>query len=132
MNEELPLDRDIAPPAFATHVVMHQVPRSYKGVIKASWILIIIACGLALIPLLGFASWLIAGPVFLTTFILSIIAMSRGGTVPGILVLLTSIIVGPIFVVIAPFVSSAIGIAGTGAAMSQNPNHQPMGIHQSP
>ena len=103
-------------PYSATHVVVHQVPRTYGGLVIASWLLIIIACGLALVPFLGFASWIIAVPVFLATFIMAIIAMTRGGTFAGILILITSIFVGPVIVALAPIVSSALGVAGIGVA----------------
>lgn len=117
---------DAQPPqSNPTHVVVHHVPQEYRGLIKAGWILVAIACAVALIPFFGFASWLIAGPVFLATFIMSIIAMTRGGTLPGIILLFTSMLVGPIFVACAPFVSSLLGLAGAGAAISsREQSHQ--------
>ena len=68
-------------------------------------------CLIAMIPGIGFVTWLIAFPVLLATFILGIIALTKGGTLQGILILLTSLIVAPIFITIAPFVMTAGAIA---------------------
>ena len=111
-------------PQEPTHVVIHRVPQdpaAYRALSIASWILIILTCGLSLVPLLGFASWVIAVPVFLATFIMAIIILTRGGTLQGILLLLTSILFGPGIVAVAPFISSAIGIGGavTAAAVHE-------------
>lgn len=107
----------VSPVSSQTHIVVHQAPREFKGLVKTSWILIVVACLLAVIPFFGFASWFIAGPIFLATFIMSIMAMSRGGTTQGILLLLTSMFIAPLFVICAPFISSLLGIAGAGAAV---------------
>ncbi len=100
----------------ATHIVIHQPVKSHKGLARAAWILIFLVCGVALLPFLGFASWLVAGPVFFVTFILSIMVLSRGGTLSGILLLFTSIIGGPVFVTFAPFVSSFLGLGAAAKA----------------
>src|SRR5438874_9339306 len=61
--------------------------RDYIGAARAAWVLLCITCGISVIPFLGFGAWLVAVPVLLTTFILSIIVLSRGGTGQGLLLL---------------------------------------------
>jgi hypothetical protein len=89
-----------------------------RNLITASWALIGFVMLLSLVPFLGFASWLIATPVLFITLIMGILILSRGGTMPGLLILLTSLIFAPAFIMIAPFVSSFLGLVGTGAALS--------------
>jgi hypothetical protein len=96
---------------------MQQSLADYKGVARAAWILLLLVCLISLIPILGFAAWFIAGPVLLTSFILGVIAISRGGTLQGVLILLCAVIAAPIFIIVAPLVTSAIGIQ----AASVNP-----------
>jgi hypothetical protein len=107
-------------PQQATHIVIHQPVKNHRGLAKAAWILLFIVCGVSLLPFFGFASWLFAGPVFLVVFILSIMVLSRGGTLPGMLLLLSSIIFGPIFVTCAPVISSFVGLGAAGAAVQKN------------
>jgi hypothetical protein len=102
-------------PATQYVVISHEA-RSYRGLAITSWVLIFFACGLAVIPVLGFISWAIAFPVFLATFILSIMTMSRGGALQGVLILIMSIFVGPIIVGFSPIITSMLGIAGVGGA----------------
>ena len=103
-----------------TRIVIHQPVKNHKVLARASWILIFLVCGVALIPFLGFASWLVAGPIFLVTFILSIMVIARGGTLAGMLLLITSIIVGPVFVTFAPFISSFLGLGAVAKVSIQN------------
>jgi hypothetical protein len=55
-------------------------------------------------------------PVLITTSILAKVVLTRGGTGQGILLILTSIFIVPVFVFCAPFLSSLFGLAGIGAA----------------
>ncbi|MFO1486000.1 MAG: SH3 domain-containing protein [Verrucomicrobiaceae bacterium] len=96
----------------AVKLVIQQVPKDYHDLVKTSWILIILTCGAGLIPILGIMSWFIAVPVFVATFIMAIITMSRGGTLPGILLLISSIFLGPIFVACAPFILGVFAFLG--------------------
>jgi uncharacterized protein DUF4339 len=94
-----------APTPIVVQVVATR-PRSHWGVSLASWALLAICCIASLLPGLGFAVWFVAGPVLLITFVLGIIAISRGGTLQGMLILLASRIVVPVFVFIAPIVTT--------------------------
>lgn len=100
-------------------MIVHEAPKDYRGLAKTSWILLFLACLVALIPFVGFAAWFIAGPIFLTTFILAVMILTRGGTGQGILIMLFSMFVAPVVVVCGPFISSFIasvaGLAGVGA-----------------
>ncbi len=89
-----------------------------RSLVIASWVLIAAVCFISLIPFVGFGSWLIAGPVLFITLIMGIIVLSRGGTLPGLFILLCSLIAAPMFIVVAPFVSSLLGLGGTAAALS--------------
>lgn len=88
-----------------------------RPLIIASWVMIGLVCLLSLVPFLGFGSWLIAAPVLFITLVMGIIVLSRGGTLPGLGILLVSLIVAPVFVLIAPFVSSLLGLGGAAAAI---------------
>jgi hypothetical protein len=63
----------------------------------ASWALLALCCIASLLPGLGFGVWLVAGPILLITFVLGVIAIS---------LLLASLIVVPVFVFIAPIVTT--------------------------
>ncbi len=89
----------------------------YNGPAKASWIILGLACIAAAVPFFGFASWLVAGPLLTITSVLGIVVITRGGTGMGIGILLTTLIVAPLFIFLAPFVTSLLGLAGAGAAL---------------
>jgi hypothetical protein len=55
-------------------------------------------------------------PVFLTTVLLAFVILSRGGTRDGVLILIASIVVLPIFTLFAPIVTTALFGAVTGTA----------------
>lgn len=78
---------------------------------KIAWLLIILACGLAMLPFLGFISWLVATPVLTATLILSIVVMYRGGVIQGGILLALSVVVAPLFIFLAPTLSSTVGMA---------------------
>lgn len=99
---------------------MHHAAQDWRGLAKTSWILIALACLLSVIPVLGFASWFIAGPIFVATFVMAIMIMSRGGTGQGLILLGASMFAAPAFVICAPFVSSLLGLAGVGAALEHH------------
>ena len=82
-----------------------------SGPARAGWVLLFVTCGISVVPFVGFGAWLIAAPVLLTTFILSIIVLSRGGTAQGLNLLFMTIIGAPLFISIAPLISSVAGLA---------------------
>lgn len=82
--------------------------QNYKGVALAAWIIIGVTCFIALIPAIGLLTWFIAIPVLLATFVLGIIAITKGGTLQGVLILLVSLIVAPAYLLIAPMASTFI------------------------
>lgn len=82
--------------------------QNYKGVALAAWIIIGVTCFIALIPAIGLLTWFIAIPVLLATFVLGIIAITKGGTLQGVFILLVSVIVAPVYLLIAPMASTFI------------------------
>jgi hypothetical protein len=74
-----------------------------------------VTCLVALIPGVGFITWLIAAPSLLVTFVLGIVALNKGATVQGIFILLTSAIVAPVFLFVAPIFTTAAAVSGAAA-----------------
>ena len=99
-----------------------------SGPARAGWILLFVTCGISVVPFVGFGAWIIAVPVLLTTFILSIIVLSRGGTAQGLLLLVMTIIGAPLFISIAPLIST---LAGLGSASSHTYPTSPTPIRSS-
>jgi hypothetical protein len=93
-----------------------------KKLILASWLMIGVTCLVALIPGVGFLTWIIAFPVLLVTFILGILTLTKGRTMQGVMILLTSLIAAPVFLVVAPIVTTAGAVAasdsGSGGSFS--------------
>jgi GYF domain 2 len=81
-------------------------PRSYKGMVLASWILLGLTFVISLIPVLGCGSWFLVWPVALATFIMAIVTLNRGGKTQGVLLLIASILIVPLALV-APVVTTA-------------------------
>ena len=55
---------------------------------KGSAVLVFLTCGIAVIPFLGFVSYLLAWVLLLPAFILSIVVMAKGGLFEGMTILL--------------------------------------------
>jgi len=72
---------------------------------------------MAVVPFFGFGSWLIAAPILFIAIVMGIIVLARGGTLHGIFILIISLIVAPVFILVAPFVTSLLGIGGAVAAL---------------
>ena len=68
--------------------------------------LLIFTIGLAFVPFFGAAVWLIAGPLLLVAFVLSIVSMSRSGR--GLGLLFFTLIVAPVAIVAGPFIGTAL------------------------
>jgi uncharacterized membrane protein len=97
----------------------NQQKKDYKGAVIGSWVMISLTCLVALIPGVGFLTWFIGVPILLITFILGIIVLSKGGTMQGVVILLMSLIVAPIFLMVAPILTTSLFI-GAGADTGAN------------
>ena len=82
--------------------------QNYKGLTRAAWIIIGVICFIALIPAIGLLTWFIALPVLVATFVLGIIAITKGGTLQGVLILLVSLIFAPAYLLVAPMLSTFV------------------------
>ena len=71
-----------------------------------SWILMIVTCLIAVVPVIGFATWVIALVVVPLVIILAIVILTRGGTAHGIVLLLAALILMPGWLLLAPVVST--------------------------
>ena len=74
---------------------------------RAAWILILLACGVAAIPLFGFVTYVIAVPLHTAAVILSIIVLARGGVREGSTLILVSL-GAPIFVLLVPWIVTTV------------------------
>lgn len=75
--------------------------------IKATWICLVIAWVLFLVPVPG-AGMFVGWPLNLVAFILAIVVMARGRTVPGLIPLISSLVVSPIVYFIGLAIFTAI------------------------
>lgn len=91
-----------------------------------------IICLIAIIPALGFISWLIAIPVLLITLILGIIVLSKGATMQGIMILLVTLILAPVFLFVVPILTTG-GAILAGAAAEKTKNSETSGgiLHEA-
>jgi GYF domain 2 len=85
-----------------------QPVQSYKGMAIASWILLGLTALLSIVPVLGFAAWFLAFIVIPVAFVLAIVILTRGGKTQGILILVTSVVVLPVFILVASLTSTII------------------------
>ena len=91
--------------------------KPYRMHARVAWILMAIVAVIALVPVLGFASWFIAGPMLLISFIMIILVFVKGGVAHGLALLACQILVMPLIVIFGPFISSALGLVGTAAGV---------------
>jgi hypothetical protein len=114
MPPPFPTQRPLAQPplVFESQTQRSYVPQRKQGnpAAVAAWLLLAFACAGSLIPGLGFGMWLIVGPILLITLVLGIVAISRGSAVNGVMIILMSLIVVPLFVVVAPFVGTGVAL----------------------
>jgi hypothetical protein len=94
--------------------------QSYKGMAVTSWILLGLTALLSIVPVVGFAAWFLAFIVIPVAFILAIVILTRGGKTQGILILITSVVVLPVFILVASLASTLI----LGAAVSEREKTQ--------
>ena len=113
-----------APPARPAQITgaatSPQPVQSYKGMAVTSWILLGLTALLSIVPVLGFGAWLLACIVVPIAFILAIVILTRGGKTQGILILVTSLVVLPVFILVASLTSTLI----LGAAVSEREKTQ--------
>ncbi|MEO8615469.1 MAG: hypothetical protein ABI600_10030 [Luteolibacter sp.] len=102
--------------------------KPYRVQARVAWILMAVVAVIALIPILGFASWFIVGPMMLVAFIMTVMVFSKGGVGHGLALLSCQLIVMPIVVILGPFISSALGFAGTavGVGVALDESKRPM------
>ena len=94
--------------------------QSYKGMAVTSWILLGLTALLSIVPVLGFGAWLLACIVVPVAFILAIVILTRGGKTQGVLIMVTALVVLPVFVFVASLSSTLI----LGAAVSEREKTQ--------
>jgi hypothetical protein len=102
---------------LAESQLVQQADNRNRSLIIFSWVLIGLVCLISLVPFFGFGLWLIAGPILFIALVMGIIILARGETLPGLAILLTSLIAAPLLIVAAPFVSSLFGLGGTAPAI---------------
>lgn len=76
--------------------------------VLVSWLFLFLLTAFSSIPFLGLASWLVAIPVLLMTFVFSIIILSNGRTINGIFLLVSTVVLVPIYIAFAPLVATAV------------------------
>jgi hypothetical protein len=111
------------PPQSVPSNMMRSAPQpiqSYKGMAVASWILLGLTALLSIVPVLGFVAWFLALAVVPVALILGIVILTRGGKTQGTLILVTSVVVLPAFILIASLTSTLI----LGAAVSEREKTQ--------
>ena len=103
--------------------------RHYASLIFTSWKLIGLACLISIVPVFSSATWFIAGPILFISLVMGIIVLSRGGTVPGLIIVLISVVTAPICIAVAPLLSSHLGIdqmiASIPSPMTPKPEYAP-------
>jgi DNA-directed RNA polymerase subunit RPC12/RpoP len=106
-----------APPLAAQPNPQKEIKTNIKqGAAIGGWVCFGVGCIVMFIP---FPTWFIYGPLFLASFVLSIVAMSQGRIASGITLLLANVIGGPVLFVIA----LAFGIATWSSTLQQIAKH---------
>jgi hypothetical protein len=76
-----------------------------------------------MIPGVGFIAWLIGAPVLLVSLICGIVAISKGASLQGVLILLFTLIIAPIIMFVAPIITTtgavAVGVAEANEQIQQ-------------
>ena len=87
---------------------MSQYYQSYGAAAGWAWFLLIGTCIFSLIPVVGFLAWIVGGATILIAIVLAVIVLTRGGTTQGVMILLASLLGVPLFILLAPIVTTAI------------------------
>lgn len=106
---------DLTDMALDSGITIHDKP--YRMHARVALILMAVVAVIALIPVLGFASWFIAIPMLFISFVMIILVFAKGGVAHGLALLACQIFVMPLIVIFGPFISSALGLAGTAAGV---------------
>jgi hypothetical protein len=85
---------------------------------QVAWILMSVVGVIAILPFFGFAVWLIAGPLMLTSFIMIVIVFSKGGVRHGLALLACQLVIMPVMIFLGPVVSSFLGLTGAAGAVA--------------
>lgn len=93
------------------------ITKPYRMHARVAWILMAVVAVISLIPVLGFASWLVAGPILFIAFVMIILVFAKGGVAHGLALLACQLVVMPLIVIFGPFISSAIGLVGAAASI---------------
>jgi hypothetical protein len=109
-----------ARPAQSSVSTAPQPVQNYTGMAVVSWILLGFTALLSIVPVLGFAAWFLAFIVIPVAFVLAIVILTRGGKTQGILILVTSVVVLPVFILVASLTSTLI----LGATVSEREKRQ--------
>lgn len=89
------------------------------------WALIVGVCLLALIPFVGMLAWFIGPPLMIAALVLAIIAMTKGSTGGGVVLLIFSLTIAPVTFMLAPIVAAMLGGAAANASQSKVPAGTP-------
>jgi hypothetical protein len=115
-----------APPGTATS------QPGYGNLVLISGVLLGFTALLSVIPIVGCITWVMFIPVFITTVILGVLTLQRGGTTPGILILIASVVVLPLFTLIAPIATTALLGLVTGSSDNEESSPEPIAADASP
>jgi len=92
------------------------VERSNQGPVKATWIVLLLAWAMFLLPV-PFTGIFIGWPLNLVAFILSIVVMTKGNTKSGLILLLLTLVASPvIYFLVMPLLYGAAMVGAAGVA----------------
>lgn len=105
-------------PSSAPVAAAPAAPQSYTGFAVTSWVLMALTCLIAVIPVIGFASWAIGFVVIPLSIVFAIIILNRGGKGQGILLLIFAVLLVPGWLLIAPMISTLVAVANASPSPS--------------
>lgn len=98
---------------IAESAVVQHPDKQNRSLIVTSWGLIGLGCLIGLLPFFGFGSWFIVGAILFIPLVLGIIILARGERLPGLAILLSSLVAAPVLMLVVPSVLSLLGLGGT-------------------
>lgn len=105
------MNRPPRPVRYAPQQVV-VVGRDQSGgkAVKAGWLILLASVIFAAIPGLGFLIYLLGVPLLIVAFVLGVVAIVKGRTAGGVLLMLFTLIIAPIAFMVVPLISiSAVG-----------------------